>query len=614
MSAFSYRLPRRDGKGFRPGVSSLLQFKSRFRGRQGLRFSPSIVQQPLASRTYTQGSSQRLFTLRQGESSTSARFPSCQLCEKSHLGECLKFKGVGVYYRCGQEGHLKMNCPVVFQKSGMAKKMFPQQSAGSTRQNQTQRDDSATEQVKENELQANLIHLDIHDFDVILGMDFLATNRVSVDYFRKEGFYVCLAHVIDTSATKLKLEDIPVVKDFPDVFPKELPGLPSDRVMKFTIDLISGTAPISRAPYRMALVELKELKNGKVIAYASRQLKKHELSYPTYDLELATVVLTLKIWGRYLYSERCQIYTDHKSLKYIFDQKELNLKQRRWLELIKDYDCNIDYHLGKANVVADALSRKISSPITQTNAVCSSLFGKFRASPTQLSVTNVRALFVNFQVRPTLIDTVGEAQTQDQVLSKLKEEANKGKHTDYTIRDDRALVMGNRLCVTNDLKLKRKILEEAHSSAYAMYPCSTKMYRILKEHYWWHGMKRKIAEFVSRCLICQQMKSDRQKTGKLSPSYIGPYEIIERIGPVAYRLALPIELSKIHDVFHVSMLRKYIPNSSHVLESQPVKLKENLTYEEEPVQILDRKEHVLRSKTISLVKVLWRNHAMEEAT
>ncbi|XP_022882221.1 uncharacterized protein LOC111399185 [Olea europaea var. sylvestris] len=104
------------------------------------------------------------------------------------------------------------------------------------------------------------------------------------------------------------------------------------------------------------------------------------------------------------------------------------------------------------------------------------------------------------------------------------------------------------------------------------------------------------------------------KRGKLSSRYIGPYEIVERIGPVAYRLALPTELYRIHDVFHVSMLRKYIPDPSHVLESQPVELKENLAYEEKPVQILDRKEQVLCSKTISLVKVLWRNHAIEEAT
>ena len=105
-----------------------------------------------------------------------------------------------------------------------------------------------------------------------------------------------------------------------------------------------------------------------------------------------------------------------------------------------------------------------------------------------------------------------------------------------------------------------------------------------------------------------------RKRGKLSPRYIGPYRIVERIGEVAYQLELSSDLDRIHDVFHVSMLRKYIPDPSHVLTKQPVEIQENLTYEEEPVQILDRREQVLRNKTIPLVKVLWRSHSIEEAT
>ena len=104
------------------------------------------------------------------------------------------------------------------------------------------------------------------------------------------------------------------------------------------------------------------------------------------------------------------------------------------------------------------------------------------------------------------------------------------------------------------------------------------------------------------------------KRGKLSPQYIGPYRIVERIGEVAYLLELPSDLDRIHDVFHVSMLRKYIPDPSNVLTEQLVEIQENLTYEEEPVQILDRREKVLRNKTIPLVKVLWRSHTVEEAT
>ena len=101
------------------------------------------------------------------------------------------------------------------------------------------------------------------------------------------------------------------------------------------------------------------VQEGKVVAYTSRQLKPHEKNYPMHDLELAAIVFALKIWRHYLYGEKCFIYTDHKSLKYLPSQRELNLRQRRWMELIKDYDFVIDYHPRKANVVADALSRKL---------------------------------------------------------------------------------------------------------------------------------------------------------------------------------------------------------------------------------------------------------------
>ncbi|CAA0830863.1 Uncharacterized mitochondrial protein AtMg00860, partial [Striga hermonthica] len=119
------------------------------------------------------------------------------------------------------------------------------------------------------------------------------------------------------------------------------------------------------------------MQDGQAVAYASRQLKPHEQNYPTHDLELAAVVHALKIWRHYLYSGHCEIFTDHKSLQYIFTQKELNMRQRRWLELVKDYDCSIQYHPGKANVVADALSRKVRGDLTYVITQQSPLIQEF---------------------------------------------------------------------------------------------------------------------------------------------------------------------------------------------------------------------------------------------
>ena len=104
------------------------------------------------------------------------------------------------------------------------------------------------------------------------------------------------------------------------------------------------------------------------------------------------------------------------------------------------------------------------------------------------------------------------------------------------------------------------------------------------------------------------------KKGKLSPRFIGPYEVLERIGPVAYRLELPPELAKLHDVFHVSMLRKYRSDESHILPVQEIQVQEDLSYNEEPKTILDREVKQLRNKQVPLVKVFWQHHGREDAT
>ncbi|GJR63005.1 putative reverse transcriptase domain-containing protein [Tanacetum coccineum] len=324
----------------------------------------------------------------------------------------------------------------------------------------------------------------------------IKTNR-----YISRGCQVFVAQVMKKKSDEKRLEDIPVVREFPEVFPEDLPGLPPVRQVEFQIDLIPGATPVARAPYRLAPSEMQELSNQlqeladrgfirpstspwgapvlfvkkkdgsfrmcidyrreklyakfskcdfwihivqflghlidsqglhvdpakieavknwtssttpteirqflglagyyqrffkdcklceapilalpegnddfvvycdashqgmgavlmqkeKVIAYASRKLKPREENYTTHDLELGAVVFALKIWRHYLYGTKCTIFTEHKSVQRILNKKELNMRQRRWLELLADYDCEIRYHPGKANVVADALSRK----------------------------------------------------------------------------------------------------------------------------------------------------------------------------------------------------------------------------------------------------------------
>ncbi|KAL0549247.1 hypothetical protein IC582_013728 [Cucumis melo] len=601
------------------------------------------------------------------------------------------------------------------------------------------------------------------------------------------------------------------------------------------------------------------MQQGKVVAYASRQLKSHEQNYPTHDLELAAVVFALKIWRHYLYGEKIQIFTDHKSLKYFFTQKELNMRQRRWLELVKDYDCEILYHPGKANVVADALSRKVSHSAALITRQAP-LHRDLERAEIAVSVGAVTMQLAQLTVQPTLRQRIIDAQSNDPYLVEKRGLAEAGQTTEFSLSSDGGLLFERRLCVPSDSAVKTELLSEAHSSPFSMHPGSTKMYQDLKRVYWWRNMKREVAEFVSKCLVCQQVKAPRQKPagllqplsipewkwenvsmdfitglprtlrgftviwvvvdrltksahfvpgkstytaskwaqlymseivrlhgvpvsivsdrdarftskfwkglqtamgtrldfstafhpqtdgqterlnqvledmlracalefpgswdshlhlmefaynnsyqatigmapfealygkccrslvcwgevgeqrlmgpelvqstneaiqkirsrmhtaqsrqksyadvrrkdlefevgdkvflkvapmrgvlrferrGKLSPRFVGPFEILERIGPVAYRLALPPSLSTVHDVFHVSMLRKYVPDPSHVVDYEPLEIDENLSYVEQLVEVLAREVKTLRNKQIPLVKVLWRNHRVEEAT
>ncbi|KAM1052425.1 hypothetical protein ACFX2J_000022 [Malus domestica] len=140
------------------------------------------------------------------------------------------------------------------------------------------------------------------------------------------------------------------------------------------------------------------MQHGRVIAYASRQLKPYEMNYPTHYLELAAIIFALKIWRHYLYGEKCNIFTDHKSLQYLFTQRDLNLRQRRWIELLSDYDCTIEYHLGRANVVVDALRRKTPVRLNALYACHVHLLADLRSIRVKLGVEDQEeTLLANFK-------------------------------------------------------------------------------------------------------------------------------------------------------------------------------------------------------------------------
>jgi hypothetical protein len=259
------------------------------------------------------------------------------------------------------------------------------------------------------------------------------------------------------------------------------------------------------------------MQEGRVIAYASRALRPHELNYPTHDLELAAIVHALKIWRHYLMGNRCNIFIDHKSLKYIFTQSELNMRQRRWLELIKDYDLEVHYHPGKANVVADALSRKDHCNHLELEPVSVPLCEEMRRL--NLEVVPQGSLYA-LTAESDLYDRIFTAQCNDEDIQTIKQKLAEGdpKYTCFQKDHQGVVWFGKRLVVPVDPKIKKIILDEAHKSKFSIHPSSTKMYQDLKLNFWWSNMKVDIAKYVAECDTCHRMKASHLKSaGVLQP-------------------------------------------------------------------------------------------------
>nr|GEU62485.1 putative reverse transcriptase domain-containing protein [Tanacetum cinerariifolium] len=349
----------------------------------------------------------------------------------------------------------------------------------------------------------DLMPIKLGTFDVIISMDWLVKHDAVIVGSEK---VVCIPYgnemlIVKSDKGVLRLKFISCIKACKYVER----GLPPPRQVKFQIDLEAGVAPVARAPYRLAPYEMKELPvqlqelpekgfirpssspgfhvdPAKIKAikswaapttptevrrflglagYYMRFIEVYEENYTTYELELGAVVFALRLWRHYLYGTKCVVFTDHKSLQYILNQKELNLRQQRWIELLSDYDCKIQYHLRKANVVADALKGEMKKKY-------------------------VRKENLGRLIKPI-----------------------------FKFRPDGTRCFGNRVWFSRFDGLRNLVMHESHKSKYSIHSGSDKMYQVLKPLYWWPNMKADIAMYVSKCLTYAKVKAKHQKSSGL---------------------------------------------------------------------------------------------------
>jgi hypothetical protein len=214
-------------------------------------------------------------------------------------------------------------------------------------------------------------------------------------------------------------------------------------------------------------------------------------------------------------AKRSELYTDHKRLKYIFTQSNLNLKQRIWLELIKDYDLGINYHPGKAKVVANALSHRSHVSQLVVDSIPFELCEEFNKLNLRI-VANTEA--TEMEVGSSLLQEIQKGQLEDEMIQEIKRKIKEEKSPGFSEDEVGVLWYNGRICVPNVKELKDKILRETHESTYSIHIGGNEMYHDLKTTYWWYGMKRDVAEYVALCDTCQRVKAEHQRpAGLLQP-------------------------------------------------------------------------------------------------
>ncbi|GJY51897.1 putative reverse transcriptase domain-containing protein [Tanacetum coccineum] len=235
-----------------------------------------------------------------------------------------------------------------------------------------------------------------------------------------------------------------------------------------------------------------------VISYASRQLKIHEKNYTTHDLELGSVVFSLKLWRYYLYGTKCTVFTDHKSLQHILNQKELNMRQRHWLEFLSDYDCEICYHPGKANVVANALSRKERSKPLRVRALV------------MTTGLDLPKQILNAQTEARKPKNIKNEDVGGMLLENSKD-PEKLRTKKLEPRANGTLCFNGRSWLPCYGDLRTVIMHESHKSKYSIHLGSDKMYQDMKKLYWWPNMMANITTYGSKCLTSANVKAEHQR-------------------------------------------------------------------------------------------------------
>nr|GEV97281.1 putative reverse transcriptase domain-containing protein [Tanacetum cinerariifolium] len=391
------------------------------------------------------------------------------------------------------------------------------------------------------------------------------------------------------------------------------------------------------------------MQKEKVIAYASDQLKVYEKYYTTHDRELGAVVFALKMWRHYLYGTKCIVFIDHKSLQHILDQKELNMRQRWWLELLNDYDCEIRYHPGKANVVADALSRKERKVVRFVGST---------GNPTW-KWENITMDFV------TILPRTATLATGQDTIWVIVDRLTKPAHFLYIRKDDTlekltrhylnevvsrngvpVLIISDRdgrftsqfwkslnKALGTRLDMSTKYIPQTDGQSERIIQTLENMLRTCVldfrkfriDIYHWakvgdsqltgseivHETTEKIIQIKS----CIQASRDCQKSyADLNPHYIGPFKIIAKVGTVAYRLELLEQLSKVHSTFHVSDLKKCLADEPLAIPLDEIQVDDKLHFIEEPVEIMDCEVKRLKQSCIPIFKVRWNSRRGHEFT